>query len=82
MSLIEKLILLAVVAVIVIAFQLQIADLNASVDHLDSFVEDLEGPPSPTEQQENEAISEAVRQVPEIRAILCEQFPQATACQE
>lgn len=65
----------------------QVADLTetahqtqTSVDRLTTFVDELEAPPPPDEVAQDEAISNAVRLVPEIRDILCEQFPQATAC--
>lgn len=54
-------------------------DVSVSVDHLEDFVADLEEE-TPDERARSEAITEAVRQVPEIRDILCEQFPEATAC--
>lgn len=56
-----------------------IEKVSASVEHLEDFVADLEEE-TPDEQARSQAITEAVRQVPEIRGILCEQFPEATAC--
>jgi len=50
------------------------------VDHVEQFVTKLETP-SPEERAQNEAVSKAVATVPSIKAILCEQFPEATACQ-
>lgn len=57
-----------------------ITHVEDQVDRLDVFVDDLEAP-NPEDEARNAAITEAVNQVPEIRGILCEQFPEATACQ-
>jgi predicted PurR-regulated permease PerM len=56
-------------------------EVQESVDHVEDFVNELEQAP-PEEVERNAAISEAVRQVPQIKSILCEQFPNATACRE
>lgn len=55
-------------------------DVSKNVDHMEKFVETLEAPPTANEAARNKAISDAVKQVPQIRSILCEQFPEATAC--
>lgn len=58
-------------------------DTQISVNHLEDFVDALEAEQaSPGDQAQDEAISRAVQLVPEIKQILCEQFPTATACQE
>lgn len=53
---------------------------EASTKRVERFVDDLETE-TPSEAAQNAAITAAVNQVPEIRAILCEQFPDATACE-
>jgi hypothetical protein len=73
-----------------------IDELNASVDEIDeatsevrisvnrlvAFVDEIEADQAdPANQAQSDAISRAVAMVPEIRDILCEQFPDATACQ-
>jgi hypothetical protein len=58
----------------------QVAVMAGQVAELKSFVDEVSAPPSAEEQSRNEAISNAVRVVPEVKSILCEQFPQATAC--
>lgn len=86
---------LFVIGVAVIGLILVVRQVSDNVDRLDqkvtvvgeqtqevkSFVDELKAPPSAEEQRQNQAVSEAVRLVPEIRSILCEQFPQASACQ-
>jgi hypothetical protein len=58
-----------------------IEDINVSVDHLEAFVTEVEAAEAdPNNQAQDDAISRAVAMVPEIKAILCEQFPDATAC--
>lgn len=52
---------------------------SEQVDHLEEFVEELEQE-NPEGVVQNAAIAEAVRIVPELREILCEAFPEATAC--
>lgn len=54
---------------------------NGSVNHLERFVSRLETP-SEAEIAQNRAVSQAVAQVPQIKGILCEQFPKASNCQE
>lgn len=54
---------------------------QVQIDHLEQFVNKLEAPPSASEAAQNQAVSEAVALVPQIRNILCEQFPKATNCQ-
>jgi cell division protein FtsB len=58
----------------------QLATVQAQVQHLEDFVNELQAPPTTEEQAQDAAISNAVRQVPDIKSILCEAFPQATAC--
>lgn len=55
-------------------------EIGTSVDDLEEFVDELEAD-DPEQEELNAAISEAVRQVPQIRSILCEHVPSATACQ-
>lgn len=50
------------------------------VDHLEEFVEELEDM-SPEEVAQSETTLRAVQLVPEILQVLCEVFPEATACQ-
>lgn len=50
------------------------------VEDLKGFVDDLREV-TPDEASRDQAITNAVHQVPEIRAILCEAFPGASACQ-
>lgn len=57
-----------------------LAVLQKQVDHVERFVDQLETP-TPEEQAQNAAVSKAVSEVPEIKSILCEQFPRASACQ-
>jgi len=56
-----------------------LAAMQVQVDHLENFVNDLEAE-SPDEEIQNQAVQEAVRQVPQIRAILCEAFPDVPSC--
>lgn len=56
-----------------------VADVDQSTDRVETFVDDLEDE-TPTEAARNAAITAAVQLVPEIRDILCEAFPSATAC--
>jgi cell division protein FtsB len=56
-----------------------VAQLQQTVDELDAFVDELREE-TPSEQERNDAITRAVQIVPEIRGILCEAFPGATAC--
>jgi hypothetical protein len=58
----------------------QVESTSEQVAEVKSFVDELQAPPSDDEQARNEAISAVLRLVPEIKSILCEQFPQATAC--
>lgn len=58
-----------------------IGRVEVSVDHLEAFVDDLEDQ-SPSEQERNTAITRAVHLVPEIKQILCDAFPGATACNQ
>lgn len=55
-------------------------DLTESVADLQRFVDQLEEV-TPEEAARNDAITAAVNQVPSIKSILCEAFPEATACQ-
>lgn len=59
----------------------KIDDLDASVSHLEEFVEELEAGPTDEELEQEAAISRAVQLVPEIKEILCGEFPDAQACQ-
>lgn len=54
-------------------------DIQWVVHNLEAFVDEIK---EPTEEQHkrDQAISEAVKQVPEIRSILCEAFPEASEC--
>jgi len=54
-------------------------EIKRSTRHLEEFVEQLEAG-SPEEQQRNAAITRAVNEVPRIKDILCEAFPEASAC--
>lgn len=56
-----------------------VGDTQEAVTHLEEFVVELETEDN-DELARNEAITRAVNLVPEIRAILCEEFPEATAC--
>ena len=58
----------------------QLSTVQAQVQHLEDFVDELQAPPTTEEQAQDEAISNAVRQVPDIKSILCEAFPNASAC--
>jgi hypothetical protein len=60
--------------------QRQLTDVQAQVQNLEDFVAELQAPPTTEQQAQDEAISNAVRTIPEIRSILCEAFPDATAC--
>lgn len=53
--------------------------LTVQVDRVEEFVDELEEQ-TPEESERNRAITEAVNQVPQIRSILCEAFPEASAC--
>ena len=61
--------------------------MSADVDELQAIVEDLElfvnetRETTPEEAARNAAITAAVQEVPSIKAILCEAFPEATGCQ-
>jgi flagellar basal body-associated protein FliL len=57
-------------------------EVQTSVNRLVAFVDEIEAAESdPSSQAQQDAISRAVAMVPEIRDILCEQFPDARACQ-
>ena len=56
-------------------------EIKRSTRHLEEFVEQLEVN-SPEEQERNDAITRAVNEVPRIKAILCEAFPEASACRQ
>lgn len=58
---------------------MQLQTVEEEVHDLTLFVAELKEE-TPDEQAENAAISNAIRQVPEIKSILCEAFPNATAC--
>jgi uncharacterized protein YoxC len=60
----------------------RLEDVSESVGRLEQFVDEMEAGPSSEQQAENDAIAEAVRLVPELKSILCEEFPQASACQQ
>jgi uncharacterized protein HemX len=53
--------------------------INERVDELNRFVDQLQAP-NEEEEAQQQAISRAVRLVPEIKSILCEEFPEASAC--
>lgn len=55
-------------------------EVQPDVQHINEFVETLEQPQSEEERAQNEAISRAVQMVPQIKAILCEEFPEADEC--
>jgi hypothetical protein len=58
------------------------SEVRVSVNRLVAFVDEIEAAESdPSSQAQQDAISRAVAMVPEIRDILCEQFPDARACQ-
>lgn len=65
----------------------QVTDLQESQDQVQASVEDAQAfvtemrEVTPEEADRNAAVTEAVQQVPAIRSILCEAFPEATACQ-
>lgn len=44
------------------------------------YVDDLREP-TPAEQERNEAVTRAVQEVPRIKQILCDVFPEADGCQ-
>jgi predicted PurR-regulated permease PerM len=54
------------------------------VQHIDDFVTELEQPPTPEEQAQDQAVATVLQLVPEnlpqIRQILCEAFPDTTPC--
>lgn len=52
-----------------------------SVEIIKDFVETLKEPPTEDEIAQQRAVTEAVRLVPSIKDILCEEFPEATGCQ-
>lgn len=54
-------------------------EVKVSVTHLEDFVDELETN-TPEEQARNQAITRAVHEVPRIKDILCETFPEASAC--
>lgn len=56
-----------------------VSSVEGSTMRVERFVDELETE-TPSEAAQNAAVTAAVQQVPEIRAILCEQFPDATAC--
>lgn len=56
-----------------------VKSVKRSTDHLESFVRDLETE-SPQERARSAAITQAVQQVPQIREILCQAFPEVPAC--
>lgn len=54
-----------------------------TVEELRAFVRRIEDEAgSETSRAQDEAIQEAVAEVPKIKSILCEAFPDATACQD
>jgi len=55
---------------------------SASTNHVEKFVKQLEEDPTQEEVAQNQAVSQAVAQVPQIKSILCEQFPEASNCKE
>lgn len=52
-----------------------------STERVEAFVDDLEEE-TPEEEAQAAAVAAAVRQVPEIREILCQAFPDVPACLE
>ena len=85
--------MVVVVAAVLVGFAILVQRNSGNIDRLQGNVEDLQGQvrelndfvdelreETPDEIAQNQAVSDAVRQVPEIKAILCEQFPLATAC--
>jgi hypothetical protein len=56
-----------------------VASVETSTERVENFVDDLEAE-SASEVERNAAITRAVQLVPEIKDILCEEFPTAAAC--
>lgn len=56
------------------------AEVRDLVIHVEAFVDRLEEP-SDEDREQNAAINRAVALVPEIKDILCEQFPEVARCQ-
>lgn len=63
-------------------FTWQVHERNQDVSDIRAYVDELQAPPTLEEQEQNEAINNAIQIVPRIRDILCEAFPEVTACQE
>lgn len=59
-----------------------INDTAETVNDVQSFVNELREPPSQVELDQQAAVTQAVRLVPAIKDILCEEFPDANGCQE
>lgn len=57
-----------------------VTNLETSTQRVENFVNDVEEE-TPTERERNEAITRAVQEVPQIKDILCGEFPEAAACQ-
>lgn len=81
------LVVVIIVFVVAVALQFQVSSRNKSIDDIEAIVIDLQEftdtieEETPDELERSQAIQRAVAQVPEIRQILCEAFPEVPACQ-
>jgi hypothetical protein len=57
-----------------------VEDVDRSTKRVETFVDDLEEQ-TPEEAAQQAAVTAAVQQVPEIRTILCQAFPDVPACE-
>lgn len=65
-----------------------VEDLEIAVGHIEDVQTDIQSVAkdvaevTPEEEAQNEAVATVLRQVPQIKGILCEAFPLSTPCQE